>query len=265
MMLAELRTTPGKILMCLSFSLLVAHTIYLTTAFINASIKSFECVFVGILIHYFYLASFFWMNVMSFDVWRVFSESNKLVNKSSQFARYSLYAWLTPALIVMLSVTNEFIFSYNEFQPYYGLQNCWISQKKALLVFFALPLFLILFTNLLLFCFTIRSLKKTRKVTGILRNHRENQIKLYIKIALIMGLTWIFGLFASLMDSDVFWYLFILFNGSQGVFIFIAFTFKKKVIASIRGAVTKVESCSSTLSTRNDVSLNAHLQRTTLV
>lgn len=60
--------------------------------------------------------------------------------------------------------------------------------------------------------------------------HKKQRIRLvlYCKLALIMGMTWIFAFVSIHTQSLVFEYLFIIFNGLQGTFIFIAFDCKQK-------------------------------------
>lgn len=60
--------------------------------------------------------------------------------------------------------------------------------------------------------------------------HKKQRIRLvlYCKLALMMGMTWIFAFVSIHTQSLVFEYLFIIFNGLQGTFIFIAFDCKQK-------------------------------------
>ncbi|XP_064087581.1 LOW QUALITY PROTEIN: uncharacterized protein LOC135202241 [Macrobrachium nipponense] len=61
--------------------------------------------------------------------------------------------------------------------------------------------------------------------------HKKQRVRLvlYCKLAIIMGLTWIFAFVSFHTESLVFEYLFIVFNGLQGTFIFIAFDCKQKL------------------------------------
>ena len=52
---------------------------------------------------------------------------------------------------------------------------------------------------------------------------------LYIKLSTLMGLTWAFGLVASILDMPSLWYPFIILNSLQGIFIFVFFDLKWKV------------------------------------
>lgn len=70
------------------------------------------------------------------------------------------------------------------------------------------------------------------------RNGRRD-LGVYIRIAIILGFTWIFGILTILIPSDAsgFWlallkilvYLHVVFNGSIGLFIFAAFIANKRV------------------------------------
>ncbi|XP_076314961.1 uncharacterized protein LOC143227395 [Tachypleus tridentatus] len=66
-----------------------------------------------------------------------------------------------------------------------------------------------------------------------MKSNRKN-FRLYSRLALLMGLTWIIGLLAGYIDIEVLWYLFIFFNTLQGLFIFIAFSCIPKVRTSLQ-------------------------------
>ena len=52
---------------------------------------------------------------------------------------------------------------------------------------------------------------------------------LYIKLSTLIGLTWAFGLVASILDMPSLWYPFIILNSLQGLFIFVFFDLKWRV------------------------------------
>ncbi|RWS23262.1 g-protein coupled receptor 2-like protein [Leptotrombidium deliense] len=115
-----------------------------------------------------------------------------------------------------------------------------------------MPLIIILFSNAIFFTLTVINLKRTKKVTEVIRNKEDNiRLKLYLKLALIMGFTWIFAFIASFNGIDYLWYPFTILNGLQGVFIFMAFSLKKKNIESIRSTFmsTVIASVTKTNST----------------
>lgn len=73
--------------------------------------------------------------------------------------------------------------------------------------------------------------KLLEKMQKRMAAHRKLKIRLllYCKLALIMGMTWIFAFISIHTKSIIFEYLFIIFNGLQGTFIFLAFDCKEKV------------------------------------
>lgn len=69
--LPKLRNLPGKNLLSLSCALFVAQTIFLTC--IRSTSIGGLCAFLGALTHWSYLAAFFWMNVMGYDICKTFT------------------------------------------------------------------------------------------------------------------------------------------------------------------------------------------------
>ena len=49
------------------------------------------------------------------------------------------------------------------------------------------------------------------------------------QIASLMGFTWIFGYIAAFTDVEALWYIYIILNSLQGVFIFISFICNRRV------------------------------------
>jgi len=57
-------------------------------------------------------------------------------------------------------------------------------------------------------------------------NQRRERFRfvLYIKLATIMGSTWIIGFIAAYAENSIMWLLFIVFNSLQGLYVLLAFT-----------------------------------------
>ena len=49
------------------------------------------------------------------------------------------------------------------------------------------------------------------------------------QIASLMGFTWIFGYIAAFTDVEALWYIYIILNSLQGVFIFVSFICNRRV------------------------------------
>ena len=72
MLFPELRNLPGKIIINLAFSLLLYQSVFFLA--VKTSNQE-QCFIVAVLLHFFSLCSFTWMNVMAYDVHRVFTAS----------------------------------------------------------------------------------------------------------------------------------------------------------------------------------------------
>ncbi|RWS10533.1 uncharacterized protein B4U79_11285 [Dinothrombium tinctorium] len=142
----EPRKVSNILVLFLSISLLIAQTMFLVAA--NHTDLPLFCKSVGILMHYFFLCSFFWMNVLSSDIYRTFNTFLHSFEKKpiiTQIIQYSVYGWVIPAIIVCTALINEIYDT--KIAPKYGVVHCWISNRFALLVFFAIPMAILLIVN----------------------------------------------------------------------------------------------------------------------
>ena len=90
----------------------------------------------------------------------------------------------------------------------------------------AIPVALVLGHNLAVFIFVLRSLLKSHvkgKVAPDKSKELWQRLRQGISIMLLIGLTWMFGLFAIRSAEKLFAWLFVLFNSLQGIGIFIVF------------------------------------------
>ena len=225
----QLRTVAGLSAMSLAFALFIAQGLFLfgmpRTDLHNV------CLSLGALMHYFFLAAFFWLNVMSFDIYRTFSDSYEGSSSGcgSRFACYFFYAWMTPACIVGVALSLDFFqYAGDIYQPHYAEHICWIVRRYALLFLFALPLAILLAVNIIIYIISLLKSITSNKEKG------RGRLLLYIQLSFVMGLTWIFAFIATLTDMWVFWYVFIAFNSFQGIFICFAFVCNKKVFRIIK-------------------------------
>ncbi len=257
-----LQNLPGKCLMSLSFSLFLAQLLFIVGMFIREF--SYICKMTAILTHLFFLVSFFWMNVMAFDVWRTFHNQfqSGTLGYSKKFIVYACYASLIPLVIILFTSTIDHINVLAIPKPAYGIGLCWITNNQAILYFFALPLFVLLACNIILFSLAIWNIYKAQRGTEVLRKGKSNikrkRLILSIKLSSIMGLTWIFGFLASVTDLNVIWYSFVFFNTLQGVFICIAFTCNKKVYRLTKRTVRRYTDRFS-VTTSTNISHSTHM------
>jgi len=232
--LPELRTLPGENLMSLSCAMLLYHIFFLLT---GQTDKPNLCMAVSVLLHYLLLSSFCWMGVMAFDVEKTFGAKGKARPRHDDnrktLVKYSIFAWITPAVIVITSVTldktNTVIIGYAEV-------FCWISNGRALLLVLGVPVAMILLFNVGALTLTMISIWKVQKTTRRVTD-QSNQTCLpilYIKLSSVMGFTWILGFIEPFTKVEFLAYLFVILNSLQGFFIFLAFVANKRTLNKVR-------------------------------
>ncbi|XP_027229337.2 G-protein coupled receptor Mth2 [Penaeus vannamei] len=233
----HLRNLHGRNVASLSVSLLGAYVSFILSVFADTSTT--ECYVFAVLIYYLFLMSFSWMNVLGFDVFYTFRRSR--VRSGEQWKRflvYSAYGWVLPACAVAAVVAVDQTRPPGfppEFLPSLGQHLCWFGRRKALLAFFGAPLIASIIMNVALFVATTASITKTRQseMRKTSPSEPKKEFLLYLRLAVLMGITWITVVVASYLELEVLWYVFILLNTLQGVFIFLAFTCRVKVWEAI--------------------------------
>ncbi|EFX73784.1 hypothetical protein DAPPUDRAFT_57855 [Daphnia pulex] len=273
MILPKLRNLPGKNLLSLSCALFMAQLLFLTGIGLRDTVGYRLCATLGVLTHWFYLAAFFWMNVMGFDICRTFTGSlirHRGMQGRGQrctFIFYSLYAWGFPTLVVSLGIMLDLTHLMDDYAPEYGTRLCWISNKTGLGFLFMVPVAVLLLENMILFSLTVFSILKQRRAARFAVDKKQSYRKagesksirfiLYIKLGLIMGMGWIFGFIAALAKIPALWYPFIFFNALQGAFIFVAFCCKRKIYFMLyQWATNRPHPSDSSSSSRTTASSN---------
>ncbi|GFQ77329.1 g-protein coupled receptor Mth2 [Trichonephila clavata] len=233
-MVPDLQNLSGKSLVSQCVSLFCAYACFIIG--LHDNLNEAACSFIAFCTFYFFQVAFFWMGVIAFDVWRTLKMATTELRVSGgkqirRFIVYSFFTWVTPLFLVCILALAELTDLFPlQYRPAFAEPRCWFKRRRALLVFFALPLFLIMFFNVVLFACSSRMILMTTQTSAKQQNQAQRRnFKLYLRLALLMGLTWIIGVIAAYADVQVLWYIFILFNTLQGLFIFIAFTCSTKV------------------------------------
>lgn len=244
MALEKLRTVPGKILMNLTLSLLLAQFFF---AFGTGQIAwpNF-CIANAVLEHYLWLVSFFWMNVISLDLAKTFMSSSLLSHDErghSLLAVYSVYSWGFP----LLEVAACFLLDILDVVPdndlkYASIRACFLSGYNGMLYAFVLPLTVIMVVNIICFIGVLVMLTKASSLEKKIQKNRikRNQHFLLAKLLPITGLTWTFGVVATFSKISFLWNPFIILNSLQGVFVFCAFVLNKRVKGMLKAKFSHI-------------------------
>ncbi|XP_056396116.1 adhesion G-protein coupled receptor G4 isoform X2 [Hyla sarda] len=222
------RDYPSKILMNLSFSLLMLNLLFLVNNWLSLFRNQGLCISVAALLHYFLLTSFTWMGLEAVHMYFAFVKVfNAYVHK--YILKLCIAGWGIPLVVVVavLCVNVNFygVIMDNRQHDVPGDSDasfCWIQNDivfyVAVVSYFGV-IFLINISMFIVVLLQIKSLKSTRiKDWKSLFLH---DIKNTLSLAFLLGLTWGFAFFAWGPVRVAFLYLFAIFNTLQGFFIFV--------------------------------------------
>ncbi|XP_038045382.1 uncharacterized protein LOC119719972 [Patiria miniata] len=233
-----LRNVPGRAIMGLTAAFSTAQLLTLTVLQFTEPVAF--CVTIAALLHLLWLSTFAWMNVLAFDLVRTFSSKQTCRPNMRVFLVYSVYGWGLPLLIVATCLLIHFVWD-QQLDFRYGVgpgeDTCWLSGQHAIVGAFVAPIACSLVANVVMFGWTVRSVHAS-VVAGVMvradksrTKEKARELWIYLKISAVMGFTWVFGCLANRINHVVLWYLFVILNSLQGVFIFVSFGCNRRIRA----------------------------------
>ena len=246
----ELRSLPSKILMNLACAFLAGDILILLYNIVSsfASIPLEGTATTAILLHFFMLSRFSWMSLMAFETCRVFSLAVKLQSDISKKSKrillliYLLIGWGLPLAITVITIivnyTTDGLVLYGETNNGSNSSNGsagrpWINHHASAAVAFLTPAVLALLFNgaafitvIVLLCKSAQSDQTKGKSIAKYWKH----IRISGALFTVLGVSWVFGLFALLPALRWVWYPFIIFSASQALWIAVTFLFTQKII-----------------------------------
>ena len=222
-MFEQVRTRAGKCVINLCVALFFAQLSFHT----SDTFVSYHgaCAAIAACQHYFWLVSFLWMNVLAFDISCTFADlkPSNAGSHSNRLLIFAVYAWGLPtifvALCIVLDLGTNLSFSYG------SSTKCWITGTRAVVYYFATPLAVVITANAVLFVRTVVGLRRSLLIASKARQplQQRKTFAIYVRLTSLMGFTWLFGFLANIDGLSFLWYLFILCNTCQGVFIGVSF------------------------------------------
>ncbi|KAJ9600194.1 hypothetical protein L9F63_009528, partial [Diploptera punctata] len=239
LLVPELRDLQGK---CLMFSMLSLCIAYISLAVLQLHSTTFNsntCVSSAFFTYFWTLAAFFWLNIVSYNVWRSVIFHQFRVPDNQMFLWCCVYGWGGPLLFQIVALASHHLPEHNLIRPNFGVSTCWFHGPAEKWTYFYGPVAVLLICNFVFFVWTAWCLWKGCKDQSApkLRCLRYKCL-LYLKLFLVMGITWIFELMSFIVDSSSgFWFVTDLLNCLQGLIIFlILVVFRKK---ALRGLVKR--------------------------
>ena len=236
----ELQTLPSKLLMNLAVGFLVSDLFFLLGGSITPITKSVEfCTATAIIIHFFFLSRFSWMNILGVEYTRIFTmaiqmkQDEKGSSKNKLLIMYVILGWGIPLLItiptIIVNYTIDDAVRYGtDIDGSRGL--CWINDTFSAIIAFVVPIFLSTLLNIFLFVTAVILICAASSDSKNVKSQRSTQIRIVMAIFTVLGITWIFGFIALLANQSWAWYPFIILNSTQALIISIMFLGTKKII-----------------------------------
>ncbi|XP_018410539.1 PREDICTED: adhesion G-protein coupled receptor G2-like, partial [Nanorana parkeri] len=217
------RDYPSKILMNLSFSLLMLNLLFLVNDWLSTLDIRGLCISFAVLLHYFLLTSFTWMGLEAVHMYFAFVKVfNSYIRK--YILKLCIAGWGIPIVIVVavLCINVDFYGPvYKNTDPDDYTSFCWIQNNVVFYVTVVAYFCIIFLTNIAMFIVVllqIKSLKATKlKDWKALFLH---DIKNTLSLAVLLGLTWGLAFFAWDPVRVAFLYLFAILNTLQGKYMF---------------------------------------------
>lgn len=201
------------------------------------------CVYTAVLMHFFLLSAFFWLNTMCFNIWWTFRDLRpQSVEKSQERCRlklYEIYAWGVPFLLAGVAAFLTYIDDPNNnlLKPGFGQSNCWFGGDKEKFTFFYGPIGVLIAINLTLFTLTARELTCGLWKRELVKSTTERAAlgRVCIKLVFVMGVTWAAEVLSWLFGGpQELWYMTDITNTLQGVFIFCVIGCQPQVLAAMK-------------------------------
>lgn len=225
MLFKSLRSLPAINNMNLVFNLFWAQ-LFLQFGIWQTSDQN-VCMFIGIVTHYFWLASFSSMNVCSYHMFKVFYKPLQVSGyvDISTVKYYCAYIYGAPVTVISAFVlTISTVSNFRE--TGYGGNICFLSDHLYILITFVTPASVIVLSNTVFFGIAYWHIYSSPRMQGTVE---RNDLKIYLKLSTVTGIAWCFLFIDTLNSLSVFSFVAAVTGALQGVYIFLAFICNWKV------------------------------------
>ncbi|XP_035226084.1 G-protein coupled receptor Mth2-like [Stegodyphus dumicola] len=233
-----LRNLPGYNLASLCLSLFIGYLFTMITDDENLNKNNRNlCIASAVLIQYFFIASFLWMSGIAFNIYRSLLQATGSLRichiefTLKKYGFYCVFSWGISMVFAAAALIADNVSDFPElYQPRFE-RTCWFFHKESNLVFFVGPIFSLIIFNLIIFVISAYIIFSNRMKYVDSNNKMllKKHALIYFRLFVIMGVTWIVKLLAAVMNALWLWYISTVLNTFQGLFIFLAFTCRRKV------------------------------------
>lgn len=216
----KIKSDQNVLIICLCVSLFLGYLVFLTG--VDNAQDEAVCIAVTALLHFFLLTTFFMMfgvGTFFFMNVTVLFYAMRITNNFNSRSRLKWFVGSAigiPLVIVFITLGS----CWNT--QYHSEAFCWLSVNSGAIYAFIAPVLLIFLLNLGIIISLLRVMFLTTKMKKAeFKEKARNALKSVCTLIPVLGVTWIFGIFAINEDAIVFQYIFTIANSIQGLLIFI--------------------------------------------
>lgn len=234
-LLPELREIQDKAMMAAVTSLAVS---YIVLSILHLRIQAEGdytiCVSLGFMLYFGFISVFFWLNIVAFNVWRTVWFKNFPIRDKPLFLIYCIFGWGGPICFLITALVGHHVHG-NHLKPGFGEQSCWFSGPLEMWAYFYGPIAVLLTLNVIYLGLTSwRLWHQYREYSGSKLRVLRFKCLLYVKLILVMGVTWIFEVLSFADGSrNNFWMPTDILNALQGLVIFLLLVATRKRVRKL--------------------------------
>ena len=234
-LLTELRTQPGLNNMFLSMSLLAAYI----GLFIGGvrSVSGLWCSIIGLLVHFLWLNSAFWLNICCYHMFRTFGTIRVPIEKKTSWM-YHVYCLVNSTILININIIWSLSASGGT-SIGYGKHSaiCYIFYPQMIGYTMTLPVGIVVASNIIMYGTVLYKIRKDSFRTSAQTSRRH--LSIYIKLLTVTGISWLSYIPAILIRNDVFDAIASVLVACQGVYIMFAFVCNTRVLVLLRAYATE--------------------------
>ncbi|XP_046401778.1 G-protein coupled receptor Mth2-like isoform X2 [Ischnura elegans] len=238
LLLPELRDLQGRCIMSTVLSQLIGFFTLSMIQFMGYYIRQTGCIVSAFFLYFWMLASFFWLTVISFNVWRSVRFKTFPLTDRQLFWYYCAFGWLFPcAFLLATLITHHLPESHeNVLRANFGVSKCWFQEDIETWVYFYAPMTVLLAFNITFFTMTALRLWRRSDAKDNIPGLRASRFKclLYVKLCVVMGVPWIFEVISFMYKSvQGHWRIADTINALQGLLIFLVVVCRRRVVQAL--------------------------------
>ncbi|CAC5410451.1 CELSR3 [Mytilus coruscus] len=216
---------PGSNLENISVSLLLSNVLFMIGIGVPNVFNL--CYAIGVLLHYLWLSVFSFMTIsITFIVKNIHQmKARNTIGSDKVFSRRRMLTFIGLAVPLMIVGLSVFIdkFGPDYLSLGYDGQVCFPNRYPGNVIFFTGPVIVSVIWNFLCLSLTIFQICRVRYQVGNIRKSVPfEDAMVYLRIVVLSGMLWTFGIASAVFESELLEYIFTILCGLQGVCIAIA-------------------------------------------